>query len=389
MNFTPGRPINRGYDIVKTLWPDVTRVDWGDWRWQFANRIRGIEALEMLLCLPDGGLPAYEGLVSTYRYAVTPYYLSLIDWSDPCDPIRKQCLPDLKEITFKLPGSNEDPLAEERYSPVPGLIHRYPDRVLVVLTDMCAMYCRHCNRKRNWKGETERTLGKAALDCILAYIKNTPVIREVIISGGDPLLVSLGFLEKFLWGIRAVSHVEIIRVGTRVPVVLPMRITDALCEVLSRHRPLWVNTHFNHPNELTDSAISACDKILRAGIPVSNQTVLLKGVNDSTQVILELCKALQKYMIRPYYLFHCDAVLGTDHFRTGIRKGIEIMNALEGSLGGLAVPKYVVDLPNGGGKAGVMPSRLLSIDDNIAAFKTAEGRFIRYPAPNGADITII
>ncbi len=268
---------------------------------------------------------------------------------------------------------------------MPGLIHRYPDRALVVLTNMCAMYCRHCNRKRNWKNQGERTLGRAALNRIIAYIKNTPVIREVIISGGDPLLVSLGFLDEILWGISAIPHIDAIRIGTRIPVVMPMRITDELCRLLSRRRPIWLNTHFNHPAEITDAAISACDKILKAGIPISNHTVLLKGVNDSAHTILSLCRALQRHMIRPYYLFHCDAVTGTDHFRTGIQKGIEIMNVLQGNLGGLAVPDYVVDLPSGGGKARVMPSQLVSIDDNMAVFKTFEGGDIHYLAPNGAD----
>ena len=385
MDFTPGRPINRSHDIVKTLWPGVTQKKWDDWQWQFANRVSSIKALAILLGLSDDSLSAYEGLVSTYRYSITPYYLSLINWSDQRDPIKRQCLPDLKEIAFKLPGSDEDPLAEERHSPVPGLIHRYPDRVLVVLTNMCAMYCRHCNRKRNWKDRGERTLGRTALNRILAYIKNTPVIREVIISGGDPLLVSLEFLDEFLRGISAISHIEVIRIGTRLPVVLPMRITDELCKVLSRHRPIWLNTHFNHPDELTDAAVSACDKILRSGIPISNHTVLLKGVNDTAQTILSLCKALQRHMIRPYYLFHCDAALGTDHFRTGIQKGIKIMNALHSNLGGLAIPDYVVDLPNGGGKARVMPSRLVSINNHLAVFKTFEGEAINYLAPGGAD----
>jgi lysine 2,3-aminomutase len=367
------------------LRPDVAQTDWRNWRWQFANRARTIGDLSAILDIKDDDIPFYKGLISTYRYAVTPYYLSLIDPSDPADPIKKQCLPDPKELTFRLPGSNEDPLAELRHMPVPGLIHRYPDRALVLLTNMCAMYCRHCNRKRNWRDQGERVIGRDALNRIFVYINEHTCIREVIISGGDPLLASTGLLNEVLGKLRSILHVEVIRIGTRVPAVLPMRITDKLINILSRHRPIWINTHFNHPRELTAEAVSACDKIMMAGIPVSNHTVLLKGVNDSVQTLTALCSALQRHMIRPYYLFHCDAVSGTDHFRTGIQRGIEIMDGLHGRLGGLAIPDYVVDLPEGGGKARVMPSHIISIDDNMALFKTFEGRIINYLSPKGAD----
>ncbi|MGC9022334.1 MAG: KamA family radical SAM protein, partial [Dissulfurimicrobium sp.] len=244
---------------------------------------------------------------------------------------------------------------------------------------------RHCNRKRLWAGHGERIIGEKALCRILSYIKTDSRIREVIISGGDPLLVSTDFLDELLGKIRKFTHVEVIRIGTRIPAVLPMRITNRLIDVISRHRPVWINTHFNHPRELTEEAVSACERILTAGIPVSNHTVLLRGINDSAQTIKTLCSALQRHMIRPYYLFHCDAVSGTDHFRTDIRRGIEIMDDLYGKLGGLAMPDYVVDLPDGGGKARIMPSHIVSIDDNMAVFKTFEGRLIHYLSPKGAD----
>lgn len=367
------------------LWPDAAQTDWRNWRWQFANRVRTIGGLSAILGLKDKDIPFYQGLISTYRYAVTPYYLSLIDPSNPADPIKRQCLSDPKELTFRLAGSTEDPLAELRHMPVPGLIHRYPDRALILLTNMCAMYCRHCNRKRNWKGQGEKITGRGALGRIFAYINEHACIREIIISGGDPLLASTGILDEILGKLRSIPHVEVIRIGTRVPAVLPMRITDRLVKVLSRHRPIWVNTHFNHPRELTVEAVSACDKIMMAGIPVSNHTVLLKGINDSIQTMTALCSALQRHMIRPYYLFHCDAVSGADHFRTGIRRGMDIMDGLRERLGGLAIPDYVVDLPEGGGKARVMPSQIISIDDNMALFKTVEGRVIKYLSPKGSD----
>lgn len=365
----------------------MIRTDWRNWRWQFANRAKTINELIAILGLKDDDIPFYKDIISTYRYAVTPYYLSLIDPSDPADPIKKQCLPDPKELTFRLAGSSEDPLAELHHMPVPGLIHRYPDRALILLTNMCATYCRHCNRKRNWKNHKESVIGRDALSRIFAYINEHDCIREIIISGGDPLLAGTKFLDEVLKKLRSILHVEVIRIGTRVPTTLPMRITDNLVNILAKHKPIWVNTHFNHPRELTPEAVSACNKIMMAGIPVSNHTVLLKGVNDSIQTLTALCSSLQRHMIRPYYLFHCDAVSGTDHFRIDIRRGIEIMDGLRQRLGGLAIPDYVVDLPEGGGKAKVMPSQIISIDDNMAFFKTAEGRIINYFSPKGADDT--
>jgi lysine 2,3-aminomutase len=308
----------------------------------------------------------------------------LINWSDPADPIRKQCIPDPLEIRFSLPGSEKDPLGERNYMPVTGLIHRYPDRVLAMVTNTCATYCRFCNRKRTWMNP-EAGNTKEALNRMVDYVAGSPSVREIIISGGDPLTMPLPLLDKILRAFRKIPQIEVLRIGTRIPVVLPMRITEALCRTLATHRPLWINTHFNHPREITPESTKACEKLLTVGIPVSNQTVLLKGVNDSLKVIRELCRQLQNIMVRPYYLFHCDAVKGTDHFRTDIRKGIEIIQGLWGSIGGLCIPNYVVDLPQAGGKALMIPPHLLKISKNEAIFRSFEGKIVRYECPEGTD----
>ncbi len=370
--------------LATEIIPSATPDEESDWRWQFSNRIKGLSALSKLLRLTPSETGLYRDLISEYRYAVTPYYLSLIDWSDPNDPIRRQCIPDPREITFSLPGSEKDPLAEQIHMPVPGLIHRYPDRVLAMVTNTCATYCRHCNRKRTWKNP-EAGNTRDALGHMVDYVASNSHIREVIVSGGDPLTMNPGLLDEFLGSMEAIPHVEVLRIGTRIPVVLPMRITDDLCQMLARHRPLWVNTHFNHPREITPESTKACERLLKVGIPVSNQTVLLKGINDSPEVMRALFCGLEKIMVRPYYLFHCDAVKGTDHFRTDIRKGIEIMERLWGEIGGLCIPNFVVDLPTGGGKAPMMPSYLLNIDRDEAVFRTYEGKIVRYSCPGGAD----
>ncbi|MEF3168578.1 MAG: KamA family radical SAM protein [Deltaproteobacteria bacterium] len=366
---TPGS----GLSLRLSVSPDL----WNDWRWQFENRLRGEGGLARIF--GPGGIDACRRVLGPYPFAATPYYLSLADWSNPQDPILAQCLPDPREVCFHLPGSGKDPLAEEVHSPVPGLIHRYPDRALLVTTSLCAVLCRHCNRKRNWRRPwaLSRDGFKAAVD----YIRKTPSIREVIFSGGDALLVNPAVLDAWMGEIRRIPHVEVLRIGTRVPVVMPMRVTDDLVRILERHRPLWVNTQFNHPREVTPEAATACERILRAGIPVSNQTVLLKGVNDSPETIQALCHALQRISVRPYYLFQCDTVEGTDHFRTPISTGISIIESLWGRTGGLAIPNYVVDLPEGGGKARAVPSHLVSMDGDAAVFRTSEGRTVRYPLP--------
>jgi lysine 2,3-aminomutase len=346
-----------------------------------SNRLRTLKQLAQVLGLDNGRLPDYERLIAFFHYSITPYYLSLVDWDDPADPVRQQCMPDLREMEYEMVGV-DDPLEEEEDMQAPGLVHRYPDRVLAVATSACAMYCRHCTRKREWhKGERART--KRELQAMADYVKRTPRVREVVVSGGDPLTMNPELLDWFLGELRTIDHLEVLRIGTRVPVVMPMRVTEDLAHMLSSHRPLWLNTQFNHPKEITPQAAEACDRLLRAGIPVSSQSVLLRGINDSAQTMAALCHALQKIMVRPYYLFQCDPVRGVEHFRTSIWKGIEVIEAMRGHTSGLAIPSFVVDATGGGGKVSLQPFYLLSTTDNEVMLRNYEGAIIRYynPAP--------
>lgn len=373
----------RNVNLVNLFWPSITKDEWNDWRWQMANRIRTIEQLEKILTLKPYQVARYKRLIETFHYTVTPYYISLINPSDPEDPIRKQCVPDLKELEFRMVG-DIDPLEEEEDTQMPGLVHRYPDRVLAIVTNTCAMYCRHCTRKRIWhEGESVRT--RKELMAMVEYVRATTEIREVVVSGGDPLTMNMELLDWFLWELQKISHVEILRIGTRVPVVLPMRITDELVAMLKRHRPLWLNTQFNHPREVTPESAKACDKILSAGIPVSNQSVLLRGINDTVDVMKELCHALQRIMVRPYYLYQCDPVVGAEHFRTSVWKGMEIIETMRGYTGGLCIPTFVVDAPGGGGKIPLQPFYLLSATDKDILLRNYEGMIIKYLNPQEAD----
>ncbi|MBF0338248.1 MAG: KamA family radical SAM protein [Nitrospirae bacterium] len=365
--------------ILRRFWPDVTTRQWNDWRWQQSNSLRSMQALRQLLNLSPHEVLRYEELTRRFHYRITPYYLSLIDFANPDDPIRKQSIPDLSELDFQRVG-HSDPLEEGEDMQVPGLVHRYPDRALAVVTNRCAMYCRHCTRKRMWlEGESFRS--REELSAMIDYIRGEVGIREVIVSGGDPLTMNLQLLDWFLGELRTVPRLEVVRIGTRLPVVLPMGITDGLVKMLARHRPLWLNTQFNHPAELTPASIEACDKILRAGIPVSNQSVLLRGVNDSVEVMKELCHALQRIMVRPYYLFQCDPVSGAEHFRTSVWKGIEIIEMMRGHTGGLCIPSFVVDAPGGGGKVPLQPFYLLSASEDEVLLRNYEGTITRYYNP--------
>ncbi len=330
-------------------------------------------------------LERLERVTDRFPFATTPYYLSLIDWSNPGDPVARQCIPSELELDYSLPGSSEDPLAEHEHMPVPGLVHRYRDRVLIMATGFCYSLCRHCNRKRNWNRGVEVPAG-SRLESMRNYVKSRPFIREVILSGGDPLTLSPDRLDRLLHAFSTIDTVEVLRVGTRVPVVLPQALTAELASLLATYRPLWVNTHFNHPAEITDSAAAACDRMLTSGLPVSNHTVLLSGVNNSFETLKALFTRLNAIMVRPYYLFHCDAVNGTDHFRTSIPQGIALMEKLWGDVGGLCLPRYVVDLPDGGGKARVVPSSLVGLNGDVALFRTSEGRVIRYGGALGASV---
>ena len=365
------------------LFGSVPDSSWNDWKWHFRNRITSVERLSQLIPLSAEEQAQIRLVTERYPLAITPYYLSLINPDDPDDPIRKQSIPSLPEITMSAMGL-EDPLGEKEDSVVPGLVHRYPDRALMVLTDICPMLCRHCTRKREWRhGGWVRPL--AEIEAMLDYLRRNPQIRDVILSGGDPLTLSTRHLEEIISRIRQIEHIEIIRIGSRYPVVLPQRIDDELCAMLSRYGPIWLNTHFNHPREITPEAAAACDRLLRSGVPVNNQTVLLRGINNSVATMTKLCHGLLKSKVRPYYLFQCDEVQGTEHLRTSVEEGIGIIEGMRGHTSGLAIPTFVVDLVQGGGKVPLQPNYALSMSQDELLLKNYEGQVFRYRNPNSQD----
>jgi lysine 2,3-aminomutase len=366
------------------LFNHVSASDWNDWKWHFRNRITTVEELSRLIPLSNEEQAQLKLVTAKYPLAITPYYLSLVNLDDPCDPIRRQSIPCIDELTMGALGE-EDPLEEKRDSVVPGLVHRYPDRVLMVLTDICPMLCRHCTRKREWHhGGWVRT--DEEFEKMFHYIRHNKNIRDVIISGGDPLTLSTRRLESILAKIRQIEHVEIIRIGTRYPVVLPQRIDDELCNMLSKYGPIWLNTHFNHHNEITEESAKAVDRLVRAGVPVNNQTVLLRGINDSVETQLKLCQTLLRIKVRPYYLFQCDEVQGTEHLRTPVETGIRIIEGLRGHTSGLAVPAFVIDLPDGGGKVPLQPDYILAKTGSEMIIRNYQGHLFRYRNPGATQL---
>jgi lysine 2,3-aminomutase len=362
------------------LFSCVPDICWNDWKWHFRNRITTIEELSRLIPLSIDEQAQLKLVTERYPLSITPYYLSLIDPDNPDDPIRKQAVPSVLETAMSGIGM-EDPLGEKEDSVVPGLVHRYPDRVLMVLTDICPMLCRHCTRKREWRyGGWVRP--PAEIEAMLDYLRRNTAVRDVIISGGDPLTLSTGHLENIISKIREIKHIEIIRIGTRFPVVLPQRIDTEMCNMLSKYSPIWLNTHFNHPNEITEESAEACDRLLRAGVPVNNQSVLLRGVNDSVETMTKLCHGLLKIKVRPYYLFQCDEVQGTEHLRTPVKDGIRIIEGMRGHTSGLAIPTFVVDLVNGGGKVPLQPDYVLSMTGDELILRNYEGKVFRYRNPD-------
>jgi lysine 2,3-aminomutase len=351
---------------------------WNDWRWQIRNRIRSFQDLvDVFPSLKANS--AIAKVAEKYPMAITPYYASLIKSADLSDPVFQMSVPQGQEM-YAPDFLHADPLEEEEDMPVPGLVHRYRDRALLMGTTMCSMYCRHCTRKRV-AGYQESSISINQLNDITSYLRAHPEIKDVIISGGDPLTMSTSLLERILMAVRSVPSVDIIRIGTRVPVVLPQRITNELTQMLAKYHPVWINTHFNHPNEITPEAQAACAKLVNAGIPLGNQSVLLKGINDSPQIIEELCRALVRIRVRPYYLFQCDLVRGVEHFRTPISRGVEIMEYLRGRLSGLAIPAYVVDAPHGGGKIPILPNYVVSMSPTHTVLRNYEGMLVNYPEP--------
>jgi lysine 2,3-aminomutase len=370
--------MQRDYKSI-SLWKDVSESKWNDWKWQVANRVVTVDALEKIVHLTSMEIQGIEECLRSLRMAITPYYATLINPDNPEDPIRKQAIPTKLEISESREDM-EDPLSEEIDSPVKGITHRYPDRVLFLITDQCSVYCRHCTRRR-MAGTTDCTLPKGQLQNAIDYIKRTPQIRDVLISGGDSFLVSDETIDFILGSLRKIPHVEVIRFGTRTPVVLPQRITSDLCSILRKYHPIWVNTHFNHPYEITAQSKEACEKLVDAGIPLGNQTVLLKGVNDCPYIIRKLVQDLVKMRVRPYYLYQCDLSSGIEHFRTPVSKGIEIMELLRGHTSGFAVPTYVIDAPGGGGKIPVGPQYLISQSNDKVILRNYEGVICAYSEP--------
>jgi lysine 2,3-aminomutase len=360
------------------IWADVPDEKWNDWRWQLSHRVNDLAEFEEILELTDD---EREGLSAPdkFRVDITPYFVSLIDPKDPNDPIRRQVIPTGRELRAYT-GMMEDSLAEDRHSPVPGLVHRYPDRVLMLVTTQCASYCRYCTRSRI-VGDPTQNFNRREHEAQLDYIRRTPQIRDVLISGGDALTLAPRLLESVIRGLREIPHVEIIRIGTRVPVFLPQRVDDELCEMLERYHPIWMNIHVNHPNEITPELARACDKLSRAGIPLGNQSVLLAGINDCVHVMRELVQRLVEIRVRPYYIYQCDLVEGAGHFRTPVGKGLEIIEGLRGHTSGFAVPTYVIDAPGGGGKIPVMPNYLISYSDHKVVLRNYEGFITTYEEP--------
>lgn len=364
----------------KLFFPEATDEQWNDWKWQVKNRIETFDQLKKYIPLTPEEEEGVKKSLETLRMAITPYYLSLIDKDNPDCPIRMQAVPYVEELN-QSPYDLLDPLHEDGDSPVPGLTHRYPDRVLFLITDMCSMYCRHCTRRR-FAGQNDSQSPSDRIQQGIDYIARTPQVRDVLLSGGDALMVSDKMLESIIKRLRAIPHVEIIRIGTRTPVVCPQRITDDLVNMLKKYHPIWVNTHFNHPDEITPETTAACERMANAGIPLGNQSVLLRGINDCVHIMRRLVHGLVKIRVRPYYIYQCDLSMGLKHFRTTVSKGIEIVEGLRGHTSGYAVPTFVVDAPGGGGKIPVMPTYLISQSPGKVVLRNFEGVITTYSEPD-------
>ena len=368
----------RPYNDVP-LWHQVTPAQWNSWKWQLSHRLRTMEDLEQVVHLTPEERDGIRFATADFPLSITPYYASLMDPDDPMCPVRRLAVPTSHELNVA-PEERSDPLDEQVDAPVPLITHRYPDRVLFLITDMCSMYCRHCTR-RHFTGEFGHAAPKPQLDRAIAYIRDTPAVRDVLISGGDALLVGDDWLEYVIRELRAIDHVEIIRMGTRMPVVCPQRITPELTAMLHRYHPIYLNTHFNHPKEITPEAEQACALLADAGIPLGNQVVLLRDLNDCPVVMKKLMQQCVRIRVRPYYIYQCDLSPGLSHFRTTISKGLEIMEMLRGHTTGFAVPTYVIDAPGGGGKIPVMPNYVLSMSEDKVILRNYEGVITAYTEP--------
>ncbi len=364
-------------------WKEATEQEWEDWRWQLKNRITRAEQLKLLLNLNEEEVASIDASKGRMATAITPYFAKLMSRTDPNCPIRRQAIPTPQEFHIS-PNDLIDPCAEDENSPVPGLVHRYPDRVLLLVTDKCAVYCRYCTRRR-MVGSSEKCITEDELDGAIAYIQATRKVRDVLISGGDPLLLEDDRLEGIIAKIRKIPHVEIIRIRTRAPVTLPQRITPALTNMLKKYHPLWMSIHFSHPKEITKEVRKSCGMLAEAGIPLGSQTVLLRGINDKPYIMKRLMHELLKIRVRPYYIYQCDLAMGTEHFRTPIAVGINIIEKLRGHTTGYAVPSFVIDAPGGGGKIPVGPTYLISQDKGKMVLRNYQGKVFEYQEPGDQD----
>ncbi|TMW73509.1 lysine 2,3-aminomutase [Alteribacter natronophilus] len=371
------KPARHWQDIE--LWKDVPEEKWNDWIWQLTNTIRTLDDLKKVINLTPEEEAGVKISTKTIPLNITPYYASLMNPDDPRCPIRMQSVPISKEIE-KTKYDLEDPLSEDDDSPVPGLTHRYPDRVLFLVTNQCSMYCRYCTRRR-FSGQIGMGVPKKQLDGAIAYIASNPAVRDVLISGGDGLLINDQILEYVLKNLREIDHVEIIRIGTRAPVVFPQRITENLCNILKKYHPVWLNTHFNTSLEITEESKKACEMLADAGVPVGNQAVILAGINDSVGIMKKLMHDLVKIRVRPYYIYQCDLSEGIGHFRAPVSKGLEIIEGLRGHTSGYAVPAFVVDAPGGGGKITLQPNYMISQSHDKVVLRNFEGVITTYPEP--------
>jgi lysine 2,3-aminomutase len=361
----------------RAYFPESTVLEWNDWHWQLRRRIRRLEQLSPLLDLTMDEMTAILRHRGTLPLAITPYYAGLLDAGDPAQPLRRSVVP-VNDEYLNSPGEAGDPLGEEDDTPVPGLVHRYPDRVLFLVTHFCSTNCRYCTRSRIVGSEHGEAGMKRRWQRAIAYIENTPRVRDVLLSGGDPLTLSDEKLDWLLGRLRKIRHVELIRIGTKVPVVLPQRVTPALVRTLKRYHPLWLSIHFTHPRELTRETATACARLADAGIPLGSQTVLLSGINDSVDTMKDLVQGLLRFRVKPYYLYQCDPILGSAHFRTPVEKGLQIIEGLRGHTTGYAVPTYVIDAPGGGGKIPLLPDYVVGREGHDLILRNYQGRTFRY-----------
>jgi lysine 2,3-aminomutase len=374
------RKVEEIKEVRPPLWKEVLEREWNDWRWQLRHRITSLEQMREIIELTPEEIEGIKHSKGRLALAVTPYFASLMDPINPNCPIRRQAIPRIEEIHL---SKNEmvDPLGEDKHSPVPGLVHRYPDRVLLLVTDQCAVYCRYCTRRR-LVGSHERSITQGNFEEVLKYLKSHRKVRDVLLSGGDPLLLENERLEEILGRLRALPHIELLRIGTRVPVTLPQRITGGLVRMLKKYHPLMISIHFTHPKEITETVRRACSELADGGIPLGSQTVLLKGINDKPYIMKKLVQELLKIRVRPYYIYQCDLAMGTEHFRTSVATGIQIIEKLRGHTTGYAVPTYVVDAPGGGGKIPLQPDYLVTRGKGKIVLRNYEGKVFEYPEPN-------